>query len=88
LLQALSLQGGSDICGAQEILYRAGVAALLNACAGIGYPLTTADVISEVNAALQTCDRSTILTEASKLDGFNNLGCPLGGPVVLSFQGK
>jgi len=87
LLQALSLKGGSTICGAQETLYRAAVAALLNACS-VSYPLSTAQVIAEVNTALQSCDRSTVLNEAGRLDSFNNLGCPLGGPTTVSFRGN
>jgi len=87
LLQALSLKGGSTICGAQEILYRAGVAALLNSCS-VSYPLSTAQVIAEVNTALASCDRATILAEATRLDAFNNLPCPLGGPApaAVSFR--
>jgi len=53
---------------------RAAAAAYLNSCFG-GYPLSTAQVVAEVNTALATCDRATILAEATKLDGFNNLGC-------------
>jgi hypothetical protein len=74
LLQALSFKGGSGVTGAAQILLRAAVAGLLNS-AKLTYPLTTAQVISQVNTALATCDRGTILTLASALDGFNNLGC-------------
>jgi hypothetical protein len=78
LLQALSLPGGKSPCGAAQNLLRAGVAALLSACDLNGnYPLSTAQVIAEVNAALATCDRKTILAEATRLDAFNNLPCPL-----------
>jgi hypothetical protein len=78
LLQALSLPGGKSPCGAAQNLLRAGVAALLSACDLNGnYPLSTAQVINEVNAALATCDRKTILAEAVRLDTFNNLPCPL-----------
>jgi hypothetical protein len=63
------------------------VSALLNSCS-VSYPLSTAAVISEVNTALASCDRNTILTEATRLDGFNNLPCPLGGPApaAVSFR--
>jgi hypothetical protein len=68
-----------------------GISALLNACS-IKYPLGTAQIISEVNTALKSCDRNTILNEASRLDGFNNGrgGCPLGGPAPapVSFRGN
>jgi len=88
-LQALSGSSGPTICDAQAKLYQMGVSALLNACnSGLSYPLTTAQIISEVNTALQSCDRSTILSEASRLNGFNNLPCTIGGPVVLSFRGN
>jgi hypothetical protein len=81
-LQALQGAGfGPTVCNAQAKLYQMGVAALLNACpgSGVAYPLSTAQVISEVNTALQSCDRTAILNEAGRLDGFNNGpgGCPL-----------
>jgi hypothetical protein len=80
LIQALSLPGGSTLQGAAQILFRAAVAALLNSAkSGISYPLTTAQVISEVNTALASLNRSTILNEATRLDQFNNLGCPING---------
>jgi len=58
---------------------RAAVAALLNSSnPSVNYPLTTSQVISQVNAALATGDRNTILTLATKLDNANNAGgCPL-----------
>ncbi len=81
-LQALQGAGfGPTVCNAQAKLYQMGVAALLNACpgSGVAYALSTAQVISEVNTALQSCNRTTILNEAGRLDGFNNGsgGCPL-----------
>ena len=78
LLQALSFQGGSSNTAAARILLRAAVAALLNSASpDVDYPLTTAQVIAEVNAALASNDRSTMLALASQLDSYNNLGCPL-----------
>ena len=86
-IDALQGGGGSTICDAQKILLRAAVAALLNACTGSGvsYPLTTAQIKSEVNTALTSCDRTITLNEAGRLDGFNNGsgGCPLPGPATL-----
>lgn len=77
-LQALSFQGGSDLQAAMRLLLRAAVAALLNAAnPEVEYPITEATIISSVNAALASNNRDTILTLASQLDGFNNLGCPL-----------
>jgi len=85
LLQALQYTGGSGLLGAEKILLRAAVAALLNSAhPDIDYPLTTAQVIAQVNAALATNDRTATLALATQLDGFNNLGCSIdqqGNPI-------
>ncbi len=85
LIQALAFQGGSTVQAADAILLRAAVAALLNSAHPlVGYPLTTAQVIAQVNAAIATGDRGTILALASQLDGFNNAGCSIdahGNPI-------
>jgi len=75
-LEALSQSSGNTLCEAQGKLYQMGIAALLNACS-VAYPLNKDQIINEVNTALQSCSRSAVLTEASRLNGFNNLGCPL-----------
>lgn len=78
LLQALNFKGGSGVGGASQILLRASVAALLNAAhPDIDYPRTPATVITQVNAALASGNRATILNLASSLDADNNRGCPL-----------
>jgi len=78
LLDSLSFQGGSDLNGAAGNLLRAGTASLLNAShPKVNFPRTAAAVLSDVNAALASRDRSTILTLASALDADNNLTCPL-----------
>lgn len=78
LHQALSFQGGSSLEGAAGNLLRASVAAFLNSAHGnVDYPRSTSAVISDVNAALASQDRDTILSLASALDHDNNLGCPL-----------
>jgi hypothetical protein len=78
LLQSLDGAGGPGTTGAARILLRAGTAALLNASHdGVDYTRSGADVIADVNAALASGDRATILTLASELDADNNLGCPL-----------
>ena len=78
LLQALNFDGGSSTTAAARILLRAAVSALLNAASpDVNYPLTTAEVIAQVNAALASNNRSTMLALASQLDSYNNLGCPL-----------
>jgi hypothetical protein len=76
LLQALSFQGGPTVQDAKNILLRAAAAAYLNSLA-VDYPLTDAEVVSMVNAALASGDRATILALAAVLDANNNLGCPL-----------
>ena len=78
LLSSLSFQGGSDLNGAAGNLLRAGTASLLNAAhPQVGFPLTQTSVISQVNAALNSKNRDTILSLAAELDGDNNLSCPL-----------
>jgi hypothetical protein len=78
LLQALSFKGGSTIPQAAEILLRAAVSAILNASnPSVNYPRSAADIIAEVNGALNSQTRDTILTLAAALDVDNNLGCPL-----------
>ena len=76
LLQTLRLKGGPGVDGAEQILLRAAVSALLNSTS-VNYPLTTAEVITMTDNALATGDRATILSVASELDALNNLGCPL-----------
>jgi hypothetical protein len=75
LLDALTFTGPKNtLVGAEKILAKQAVAALLNSSSsGVNYPLSTSAVIAEVNAALASGDRDTILTEASRLDGFNGL---------------
>jgi hypothetical protein len=80
LLDALQGGGGSGLAGAETILLRAGVAALLNASnSAVKYSLTPGQVTSAVDTALASGDRDTILLQGSRLDGFNNGqgGCPL-----------
>lgn len=78
LRQTLNGGGGPGATGGAIILLRAGTAALLNAAhSGVNYTLTQAAIISQVNAALASGERSTMLTLASSLDSDNNLGCPL-----------
>lgn len=78
LLAALGFGGGPGSDGAAEILLRAGVAALLNAShPNVNYPRTTASVLTDVNAALATHSRDSMLALAAALDADNNRGCPL-----------
>jgi hypothetical protein len=78
LLAALELGGGSGVAGATQNLLRAAVAALLNAQnVPVDYPLSAAQIIAQVNAAIAGGDRAAILALAATLDGYNNLGCPI-----------
>lgn len=78
LLQALGFGGGQGVEGAAEILLRAAVAAVLNAShPGVAYPRVAGDVIADVNAALVSGNRDSMLTLAAALDADNNRGCPL-----------
>ena len=81
-LQALEGGGGPGVTGAARILFRASVAAFLNAAhEGVGYPYRRftdpGKLQDRVNAALASEDRQTMLDLASELDAANNLGCPL-----------
>jgi len=86
LLEALQGGGGPGADGAATILARASTAAWLNAAnEGLGYPWrrfnTGLDgrppLVATVNAAFASGDRATMLALATRLDGDNNLGCPL-----------
>jgi hypothetical protein len=78
LLAALSFQGGSSLEGAAGNLLRASTAALLNAAhPNVTYPRSESSILSDVNAALASGSRDTMLSLASTLDADNNRGCPL-----------
>jgi uncharacterized repeat protein (TIGR01451 family) len=88
LLEALTFQGGKGTSdeGAVEILLRAAVASLMNACyhQSVGnpvggpldfFPLTMEDVVDEVGLALGDTlpiDRPIVLELAGLLDSYNN----------------
>jgi hypothetical protein len=78
LLQSLQGGGGSGSLGGARILLRAAVAALLNAShPDVDYTRSASSIVSEVNAALTSNNRDTMLALASELDADNNGGCPL-----------
>jgi len=78
LLAAMRFSGGPTATDAAKLLLHHAVAALLNSAhPSVDYPLTSAQVIAQVNAALATGDRDTMLALKSTLDGYNNAGCPL-----------
>jgi len=83
LLKALSFKGGTKLQGAAANLLRAAVAALLTRTGKeVQFPVTRSVLIADVNAALASGDRPKLIELASKLDAFNNLGCPLTGKVA------
>jgi len=78
LHQALSFGGGPTVEDAARNLMRAAVAGLLDSAhPGVDYPRATAALIADVDAALASGDRDTILGLAAAIDADNNLGCPL-----------
>jgi hypothetical protein len=78
LLDALKFGGGRGATGAARLLLRAAVAALLNAShPDVNYALTPEQVISQVNAALASDSRSTMLVLAIQLSARNFNSCPL-----------
>jgi len=73
LLTALQGGGGSGLDGKTQILLRAATAAVLNADNGNPpYPLTVAQIISQTNAALASCNETNITNLGTTLDNFNN----------------
>lgn len=75
LLQALNFEGGSGTSGAARNLLRHAVAALLNAKhPNVDYALTSGSIISQVNSALASKNKTTIETLKNQLDHYNNFG--------------
>jgi hypothetical protein len=76
-LEALQGDGGPRIAGAQDILLRQAVAALLNSTAVPDYGLESGDITYLVNTALRTGNRSTILAQADDLKWRNDRECEM-----------
>jgi hypothetical protein len=77
-LEALNYKGGPGVDGGKRILLKQAVAALLNSASdGVAYPLTTAQVVTQVTFALGSGDRELMISLAGTLDAYNNQGCPL-----------
>jgi hypothetical protein len=82
LLDALNYGGGPGVTGGAKILFRAAVAAYLNAASDeLGYPLrrylnTAAGTAMQtvIDGLLASPDRAAMLSYASFLDQKNNLG--------------
>jgi hypothetical protein len=73
MYDALQYQGGPDEAGAAEILLRAATAGVLNAAhPHIDYSMSLADLINEVNAALGSHDRDTMINLGAIIDDYNN----------------
>ena len=80
IVEALSLQGGSDLSGKAEILFRAAAAALLNSIAEPNWPgPSTVNLITNVNNILATLNKGNYVSYAAELDAHNN-----GAPCSLS----
>jgi hypothetical protein len=78
LLGALKYKGGSSLVEKKQILLRAAVASVLNAAhPGVSFGMSAAQVISAVNAALESNDATTVINLATELDKLNNAGCTL-----------
>jgi hypothetical protein len=78
LMNSLSFQGGSDVNGAAQNMIKQATGSLLNSAhAGIDFPWQTAQLISDVNAALASKNINTLLSLATALEHDNTLGCPL-----------
>ena len=80
LLDALSFHGGPDALGGAQILLKQAVAALLNSAnSNLSYPRTTAQVIADVQAALNSDNKDTMTAESEVLDSDNSLEGPFCG---------
>jgi hypothetical protein len=78
LLQALDFGGGNTLTEKKQNLLRIGVAAVLSAAhPGVNFPMTTAEVIAAINAALASNNKDTIEALKNDLDELLNAGCPL-----------
>lgn len=76
LLDALGFGGGNGLDGAERILLKQAVAAILNeATFGDCYQAcSTCWITGETNAAIQSSDRATMIALAEQLDRWNNAG--------------
>lgn len=78
LREAISFGGGPGVFGASRLLLKQAVGAVLNAAhPDVDYAMTVGQIVAEVNAALASGSRSTILALKDELDALNNAGCTL-----------
>jgi hypothetical protein len=82
-LQALSFNGGPNLIDAAKLLLKHAVTAYLNAAHDdIQYPLqryVDGGIQDQVNAALASLDRETMLELKNQLDALNNAECQASG---------
>jgi hypothetical protein len=75
LLEALNFKGGSGVAGAARNLFRHAVAAVLNAAHPlVDYTITSASIITQVNVALASGNKTATETLKDTLDSYNNKG--------------
>ncbi len=74
-LTALLYPGGNTLCDKAQLLIKQAVGGVLNGAHGnIAYPVdNVATLGAQVNAALASCDATTMLTLQQTIDGYNNL---------------
>jgi hypothetical protein len=78
LMDSLSFSGGPTVTDAARNMLKQATGSLLNSAhAGVDFPWQTAQLISEVNAALASMNSNTLLSLANALEHDNTLGCPL-----------
>ena len=77
LKASLAFSGGPTLQDKKNVLLRQAAAAYFNSIRFPGaYPLTTAQVIAQVSAALNSGNATTITDFATLLDGYNNIEGP------------
>ncbi|MBI3245077.1 MAG: DUF4215 domain-containing protein [Deltaproteobacteria bacterium] len=74
-LTALDYPGGDTLCDKAQLLIKQAVGGVLNGVHGnINYPVdNVANLATQVNTALASCDAATIITLQQTIDGYNNL---------------
>jgi len=78
-MDALRYPGGNGPSGAARLLLRHAIGAVLNAAhPDVNYPLTLSEVTAQVDSALASLDRKTMLDAKNDLERNNGGGCPLG----------
>ena len=78
MLQALQFKGGRGLEGAERILMRAAVAAILNTShPHVAYAISEADLLDQIGVAFGSGDRHTLLGLATEIDDLNNSSCPI-----------